>query len=451
MKSVSACLLVVPLCLCSAQVDTSCPRSPAQRLGGASLLQTAHTRVKSETVLFDEEHPTHSSVWYLRRAVHHASNRAGCLQAEDTAFHALDAVKSLESSMLIQVENVSSSASQKALGHANTSAAHSQTLDKTVNDENTASCRNCSKVENDLISKLQEARDLHTTAESLALSLAEAAKRRENSSASFARHHEDFQKIIGELSKLLVTYKSSKSEFDEVVAMAKKLHPTASKAFGAENDKKTHAETEASAQKAYRQASDATHRADKEVVALQSLAKDACAGLELPPLVPLQRCNKFESEDGVARHNLSPAITRAQLAANFELAVVVKPTSAVTKHYSGIFGGNCHAMGLWWSPSSGGHIFNERQCGPHPGHSDITVAPEIGVKYKIQIKRVGNTGTMKVFKGWQAGKDIAWAEVGEKSYNINYAYTAGIQVLGSGHFGSEVFPGKVYCFDFENK
>merc|ERR1719336_3218335 len=171
-----------------------------------------------------------------------------------------------------------------------------------------------------------------------------------------------------------------------------------------------------------------------------------CAWSAPAPLTT-QRCNKFKSNNGVATHTLSPAIAESQLAANFELTIVVKPISAVTDHYSGIFGGDCNTMGLWWSDESGGHIFNERQCGPHPGDSDVPVQAKVGIKYKIQIKRVGNTGTMKVFEE----RDEVWVEVGENSYNINYEYTAGIQILGSGHLDSEPFPGKVYCFDFENK
>jgi len=106
---------------------------------------------------------------------------------------------------------------------------------------------------------------------------------------------------------------------------------------------------------------------------------------------------------------------------------------------------DCSAFSLWLTPKG---LRNERQCGPHPGDSIIQPSNfQVGSKYWITIKRVGRQGTMTLNEA--SSSNAVGGEVASKTYNINYAYSSGIQTVGMAHKRSEYFGGVVYCLDFQ--
>ena len=76
----------------------------------------------------------------------------------------------------------------------------------------------------------------------LSLALATATKNHEASSADFNHGNMEFQRIKQESKDKLgkITYTASKEEFEDIVAMAKELHPAAVKVTKAEKDMMMH-------------------------------------------------------------------------------------------------------------------------------------------------------------------------------------------------------------------
>lgn len=160
-------------------------------------------------------------------------------------------------------------------------------------------------------------------------------------------------------------------------------------------------------------------------------------------------CNVFRDDSGFKSWKYI-SIPAADVNNDFELKVLVKVTSSLTRTYNGIFGGDCGAFSLWLSSGSRG-LFNERQCGPHPGESRIPFASnfQTGKRYWITIKRTGQQGKMTVNNADLSG--AFGTEVATKAYNIGVAnYHKGIQTLGSAHGGGrEPFTSEIYCMSFE--
>jgi len=144
----------------------------------------------------------------------------------------------------------------------------------------------------------------------------------------------------------------------------------------------------------------------------------------------------------------SKRISGSAVNSNFILKVLIQTGSGnfCNSGWRGIFGGGCHTFGLWFNKG----LRNERQCGPHPGHSIIPCSKfKASTRYWIQIRRVGGSGTMTVFS--VNGEYDMGSTVAEKKYNIGYAsYSNGIQTLARASSGGEVMTGKVFCFDFKS-
>lgn len=260
-----------------AQDDASCAEKASRGLG-ASMLAVQHTRFKSV-----------SSVWFLRRAIQHASSRAQLAQTEEATADALDAVQQLEAN-IISAQSFglfeTGAESANATIHADASTTHNQTLNDTESNENRTQCRLCARAEQEFIGSLQAARDLHLRAEGLALALASAATRHQDASGDFHDFNEEFERIKQDLSELTHTYVASKQEFDAVVEMAERLHPTAVKVANAQAEKSTSRADQESAQGEYDAAAAAAGLADEEAAAKQAAETDACAGLGLPTPKP---------------------------------------------------------------------------------------------------------------------------------------------------------------------
>merc|ERR1719373_846092 len=98
-------------------------------------------------------------------------------------------------------------------------------------------------------------------------------------------------------------------------------------------------------------------------------------------------------------------------------------------------------MGLWLSRGS---IRNERQCGPHPGTSNIPCSKlSPASKYWITLTRRGNEGTMKVYTADESFHQ--GAIVAASIYQHTASYSNGVKRLGEANVGGEKFNGKIYC------
>ena len=177
--------------------------------------------------------------------------------------------------------------------------------------------------------------------------------------------------------------------------------------------------------------------------------------VKLTRVAPKPQCSHYFNEKGfhggadLSSSTLkSKRISGGAVNSNFVLKVLIQTGSAnfCNSGWRGIFGGGCHTFGLWFN----GGLRNERQCGPHPGHSIIPCSKfKASTRYWIQITRVGGAGTMTVYS--VNGEYGMGSAVAEKKYNIGYAsYPNGIQTLARANTGGEIMTGKVFCFDFKS-
>jgi len=254
-----------------ASCDLEPPKMQKQRSQGWALFQRFSS---TSQMSFDE---TLVGGPHLERATQHASKVAEWKNAEDAAKQTLHAVAQFESS----------NSTVNATKHANMTTAYNKTINGTLNNENRTLCRSCVKAEHRLIKDLALARDEHAQAQMLSLALATATKNHEASSADFNHGNMEFQRIKQESKDKLgkITYTASKEEFEDIVAMAKELHPAAVKVTKAEKDMMMHRDEEKSTQKKYNIAAKRAKVADELVAAGQREEKKACAGIGLPPRV----------------------------------------------------------------------------------------------------------------------------------------------------------------------
>jgi len=157
---------------------------------------------------------------------------------------------------------------------------------------------------------------------------------------------------------------------------------------------------------------------------------------------PLETCNLQKDPSGMTGEKRIN-IPASKVNGNFDLAVLIETGAGngfCSGSWLGMMGGDCHTMGLWFQK---GFIRNERQCGPHPGTSNIPCSKlSSSTKYWITLSRRGTKGIMKVFEvgsAFQKGTLVASSEY------RHIAPYRGVQTLGEAQKGSERFNGKIFC------
>jgi len=98
---------------------------------------------------------------------------------------------------------------------------------------------------------------------------------------NFTDHHGEFIEEKTKLEKMMLTLKSSKTDFDTFVGIAKRLYPIVQLANQAELDKDAKKTSMQGAQTAYDHAADAALQLDAKVTAKRRVEEKACAALGL--------------------------------------------------------------------------------------------------------------------------------------------------------------------------
>jgi len=240
-----------------------------------SLLQLKTFRRQSEVELAPED-----------LADMHAASSEQMGIAWKRSNHALRLVKQKESEIVLaqypgETNGTNSSAAQRH--HANASARYSQQLHNAVNE---TMCRACADAEQGLSEALTEARQGHILAQNLAVALSEAHKQHEAAAKNFTDHHGEFIEEKTKLEKMMLTLKSSKTEFDTLVSTAQRLYPIVQKANQAELVRDVKTTSMQGAQTKYDHAAGAALQLDTKVAEKRRVEAKKCAAFGLPTKPP---------------------------------------------------------------------------------------------------------------------------------------------------------------------
>jgi len=275
------CRVFIPLCFglavahVSNQQESDFPNNITSGTRSMSLMQLKTFRRQSEVELAPED-----------LADMHAASSEQMGIAWERSNHALRVVKQKESEIVLaqypgKTNGTNSSAAQRH--HANASARYTQQLGNAVNE---TTCRACADAEQGLSEALTEARQGHIIAQNLAVALSEAHKQHEAAAKQLTDHHVEFVEEKTKLEKMMLTLKSSKTDFDTLVSIAQGLYPIVQLANQAELIRDVKTTSMQAAQKKYDHAAGAALQLDKKVAEKRRVEAKKCAAFGFPTKPP---------------------------------------------------------------------------------------------------------------------------------------------------------------------